>query len=284
MATEECLVADNDIFLRLIKIAFKERGVPYHFCKADYERNKVGLPMNDSCDMLCVGPHRDISSKHHAIVTCGSNQRLRGTAIWGTRGNSHRVPVPSKEGCELLLNQAFNHVQLSGLHDNISMKRFQLPVLGLPKHSGCLRPRFAVGEIVKCKHMGQWISGKVIAHYPEEWVRKNCNAMPVVPYLVREDKFSRRLMYVLDDNDDVIVKRHTSSVVQPPNQPPIPPSRRLLPQIFNDAIHTIDPHTKEAVFGAEKKKELPMLLHGVYVWTDRRDVENSILTRKYGKF
>ena len=158
------------------------------------------------------------------------------------------------------------------------MKSFQLPVLGLPKQSEYRRPRFAVGEPVKCLHMGQWIDGKVITHYPEEWVRKNCDAMPVVPYLVREDKFTRRLMYVLNDTDDVIVHRH-----HPHGPPPNPTSHLLLPKILNDAINTIDP-TKAAFGAAPKKVELPMLVHGMYVWTNRSDSESRRLTRKYGKF
>ena len=282
MSEKDKVVEDTETLLRLIKVAFCERGVPYHFCKADYERNKIGLQMNEKCRMLCVGPHRD--GKQHAIVTCGSNQRLRGFSVWGTRSNSRRVAVPSKDEREVLLNEAFNYIQLGdcgGVHHKIPTKSYQLPVLRLSKQSEYHRPRFAVGENVKCLYMGQWINGKVIAHYPEEWVRKNCDAMPVVPYLVRENQCARRLMYVLNDNDDVIIKRHLPGLVESSKSAP----RLLLPKIQNEAINTINPTTE--VFGAPKQVELPVLIHGVYVWTDRPFSERSeprILARKYGKF
>ena len=96
MYTEENLVADSELVLRLIKVAYQERGVPYHFCKADYERNKIGLAMNDQCCMLCVGPHRD--GKKRAIVTCGSNQRITRDYCLGYQKQFSTCPCPIERG------------------------------------------------------------------------------------------------------------------------------------------------------------------------------------------
>lgn len=40
------------LVLRLMKKGYEERGVPYHFCREDYKRNKAGQSMNGFCETL----------------------------------------------------------------------------------------------------------------------------------------------------------------------------------------------------------------------------------------
>ena len=98
-----------DCELQLMKVAYEERGTPYHFCREDYQRNISGIPMNKHCQMMCVGPGVTVGRKQqHAIVTCGFNQQCCGKVIWGTKGNNQ---CPSVKERRLILTEAFNNVQ-----------------------------------------------------------------------------------------------------------------------------------------------------------------------------
>ena len=98
-----------DYDLQLMKVAYEERGTPYHFCREDYQRNINDIPMNKHCQMMCVGPGVTVGRKQqHAIVTCGFNQQCCGKVIWGTKGNNQ---CPSVKERRLILTEAFNNVQ-----------------------------------------------------------------------------------------------------------------------------------------------------------------------------
>ena len=204
--------------LQLMKVAYEERGTPYHFCREDYQRNIRGIPMNKHCQMMCVGPDLNVGGKHqHAIVTCGFNQQCCGKAIWGIKGNNQ---YPSVKERRLVLNEAFSNVQ----HDDkgVSLKS----------------PYYELGTPVNWSFRGQWLSGKIIAHYPGD--------NDSMPYLVREDirmwghEKPHRLIYVL--NDDVKkIRPHDDdvddSIAVLSNQHQSPPvkSKKILPVLIKES-------------------------------------------------
>ena len=206
----EDVVADLnwDCDLQLMKVAYEERGTPYHFCREDYQRNISGIPMNKHCQMMCVGPGVTVGRKQqHAIVTCGFNQRCCGKAIWGTKGINQ---CPSIKERRLVLNEAYN------------MTYYEL------------------GTPVNWSFRGQWLSGKIIAHYPGD--------NDSMPYLVREDirmwghENPHRLIYVLNDDvkkvrphDDDDDDDDDSIAVLSNHQLPTVKSRKILPVLIKES-------------------------------------------------
>ena len=193
--TDDPSVADLnwDHELLLMKGAYEERGTPYHYCLDDSQRKINGIPMNQHCQMLCVGPGPLIGQEQqYAIVTCGFNQRCcDNQTTWGKPGN--HPASPSIKERRLVLNEAFTNVQRD-------FKGVCAPLIKLKSAEYFKSPYFAIGAPVKWKVQKKWLSGKVIAHYPGDDV--------LMPYLVREEVQEKdgtfnghRLLYVLNDEE-----------------------------------------------------------------------------------
>ena len=189
--TDDPSVADLnwDHELLLMKGAYEERGTPYHYCLDDSQRKINGIPMNQHCQMLCVGPGPLIGQEQqYAIVTCGFNQRCcDNQTTWGKPGN--HPASPSIKERRLVLNEAFTNVQRD-------FKGVCAPLIKLKSAEYFKSPYFAIGAPVKWKVQKKWLSGKVIAHYPGDDV--------LMPYLVREEvqeKDGHRRLYVLNDEE-----------------------------------------------------------------------------------